>query len=109
MKKQWLLLLTLLFVLLIILFSIANVDNVTFSFLIGKVRMPLILVVIGGILLGALLTGMFSYGRIYKLQRRVRALEQALENGDARSESELVQGHEESAEQSRVARRKRTR
>ncbi|MFX3615965.1 MAG: lipopolysaccharide assembly LapA domain-containing protein [Sporolactobacillus sp.] len=80
MKKQWFLLLTLIFALLIVLFSIANVDNVTFSFLFGKARLPLILVIIGSVLLGALLVGSFTYMKLYRQQRRIRQLEREIRN-----------------------------
>lgn len=114
MKKQWYLLFTLLFILLIILFSIANVDNVTFSFLVGKVRLPLILVIIGGILIGALIVGLFTYGKIYRQQRRIRTLERQLNNRDISPDAENKSVPDEDAaadeavtEDSRYARRRR--
>nr|WP_239529673.1 lipopolysaccharide assembly protein LapA domain-containing protein [Sporolactobacillus spathodeae] len=99
---------------MIILFSIANVDNVTFSFLVGKVRLPLILVIIGGILIGALLVGLFTYGKIYRQQRRIRILERQLNNRDLSTDADNNSVPDEDAvadeavtEDSRYARRRR--
>ncbi|RYL93903.1 DUF1049 domain-containing protein [Sporolactobacillus sp. THM7-4] len=78
MNKQWGILLGLIFTLLIVLFSIANVDNVTFSFLLGQVRLPLILVIIGSVLLGALLISSFAFKRIHQQNREIRNLQRQL-------------------------------
>nr|WP_290443478.1 LapA family protein [Sporolactobacillus kofuensis] len=66
------------FTLIIVLFSIANVDTVRFSYLFGSLRMPLILVIIGSILIGALLIGFFTYSTIYKQRHRISKLEREL-------------------------------
>lgn len=78
MKKQWRILLVLIFTLIIVLFSIANVETVDFSFLFGVVRLPLILVIIGSVLIGAILIGSFTYSAIYKQRRRIKQLEREL-------------------------------
>lgn len=78
MKKQWRILLVLIFTLIIVLFSIANVGTVGFSFLFGVVRLPLILVIIGSVLIGALLIGSFTYSAIYRQRRRIKQLEREL-------------------------------
>ncbi|RYM05253.1 LapA family protein [Sporolactobacillus sp. THM7-7] len=90
MNKQWAILFALLSLLLIVLFSIANVDNVTFSFLIGTVRLPLILVIVGSLLVGAFLVGVFAYTRLYKQSREIRLLRREL--------GRLKQLHPEDAE-----------
>jgi uncharacterized integral membrane protein len=78
MKKQWRILLVLIFTLIIVLFSIANVETVGFSYLFGTVRLPLILVIIGSVLIGALLIGSFTYSAIYKQRHRISKLEREL-------------------------------
>lgn len=94
MKKQWNLLLALIFLLIVVLFSIANVANVTFSYLFGSVRLPLILIILGFFLLGVLLVGSFTYYKIYTQQRRIRQLERDIsrpapaENEKSRSKEE---------------------
>lgn len=87
MKRQWVLLVALVFILIIVLFSIANVDIVTVSFLVGKTRMPLILVMVVSVLFGALIIGSFSYWRIRQLER---ALQQS-ENERKKLQLELQQ------------------
>ncbi|MFT8871495.1 MAG: LapA family protein [Sporolactobacillus sp.] len=82
MRKQWNLLVALVLVLLIVLFSIANVDNVTVSFLFGHVRLPKVVFVIGSFLLGALLVGLFTYAKIYRQQRQIRQLQRELDSAD---------------------------
>ncbi|MFT9818015.1 LapA family protein [Lysinibacillus sp. NPDC056185] len=72
MKKQWNLILTLIVVLIIAVFSVINVDMVTVNYLFGKAEWPLILVIIGSVLLGALLTGLISMMKIYQLQRALK-------------------------------------
>ncbi|WKB36855.1 lipopolysaccharide assembly protein LapA domain-containing protein [Terrilactibacillus sp. S3-3] len=72
MKRQWALLFALVFILIIVLFSIANVDIVTVSFLVGKTRMPLILVIVVSVLFGALIIGSVSYRKMIQLQRALQ-------------------------------------
>ncbi|WP_242268947.1 lipopolysaccharide assembly protein LapA domain-containing protein [Bacillus cereus group sp. BfR-BA-01352] len=45
---------------------------VTVNFLFGKAEWPLILVIIGSVLLGALLAGLISMMNIYQLQRTLK-------------------------------------
>ncbi|MDD9147667.1 MULTISPECIES: LapA family protein [unclassified Sporolactobacillus] len=79
MKKQWSLLFALIFILIVVLFSIGNVGYVTFNFLFGSVRLPLILIILGFFLLGAFLVGLFTYYKIYVQQRRIRKLKRELQ------------------------------
>lgn len=72
MKKQWNLLLALFVVLIIAVFSVINVDPVTVNYLFGKAEWPLILVIIGSVLLGALLVGLIGMMKIYQLQRALK-------------------------------------
>jgi Uncharacterized integral membrane protein len=114
MKKQWNLLLVLIFTLIVVLLSVANVDSVAFNFLIGTARLPLIVVIIGSVLIGVLLTGSFTYLRIYRQQRHIRQLERQLdqvsdlheEQGGKASDEESAAGEEE---ETRTSRRKHSR
>ncbi|MGE8034914.1 LapA family protein [Lysinibacillus sp. NPDC093692] len=72
MKKQWNLILAIIVVLIIAVFSVINVDKVTVNYLFGKAEWPLILVIIGSVLLGALLVGLISMMKIYQLQRALK-------------------------------------
>ncbi|MCL1697274.1 MULTISPECIES: lipopolysaccharide assembly protein LapA domain-containing protein [unclassified Lysinibacillus] len=72
MKRQWNLILAIIVVLIIAIFSVINVDQVTVNYLFGKAEWPLILVIIGSVLLGALLVGLISMMKIYQLQRALK-------------------------------------
>ncbi|KYC91540.1 lipopolysaccharide assembly protein LapA domain-containing protein [Heyndrickxia sporothermodurans] len=75
MKKQWNLLLALIVVLVIAIFSVINVEPVTVNYLFGKADWPLILVIIGSVLLGALLAGLIGMMKIYQLQKALKRAE----------------------------------
>lgn len=94
MKKQWKILLILIFILIIVLFSIANVDSVKFSFLFGNVHLPLILVIIGSVLIGAVLIGLFTYPPIYKQRHQITKLERDLRR--------MIELHPEDSERLKV-------
>ncbi|MBS4207359.1 lipopolysaccharide assembly protein LapA domain-containing protein [Bacillus sp. FJAT-50079] len=72
MKGQWNLILALLIALIIAIFSVINVEPVTVNYLFGKAEWPLILVIIGSVLLGAILVGLISMMRIYQLHRTLK-------------------------------------
>ncbi|MEK5230467.1 lipopolysaccharide assembly protein LapA domain-containing protein [Lysinibacillus sp. FSL K6-0232] len=72
MKKEWNLILTLVVVLIIAAFSVINVDRVTVNYLFGEAEWPLILVIIGSVLLGALLGGLISMLKVYQLQKALK-------------------------------------
>ncbi|RYL94711.1 lipopolysaccharide assembly LapA domain-containing protein [Sporolactobacillus sp. THM19-2] len=111
MKKQWNILLILIFTLIVVLFSIDNVDSVTFSYLFGKADIPLILVIIGSVLIGVLLIGLSTYIKIYKQRRRIVQLERQIQRlaslhpEDAEKLAIKVSGGEEEEEGKRVSRK----
>ncbi|TGA99511.1 DUF1049 domain-containing protein [Sporolactobacillus shoreae] len=78
MRKQWNILMVLIFILVIVLLSISNADSVTISFLFGEASLPKILVIIVSVLIGALLVGSFTYLKIYRQQHRIRQMEKEL-------------------------------
>ncbi|MCM3708599.1 MULTISPECIES: LapA family protein [Cytobacillus] len=74
MKFQWTLLLGILFALIVAVFAVINVDNVTVNYLFGESQWPLILVILGSVLMGGLIVGSVGIVRIYSLQRQVKLL-----------------------------------
>ncbi|KAF0825509.1 lipopolysaccharide assembly LapA domain-containing protein [Cytobacillus firmus] len=74
MKFQWTLLFGFLFALIVAVFAVINVDNVTVNYLFGESRLPLILVILGSVLMGGLIVGSVGFVRIYSLQRQVKIL-----------------------------------
>ncbi|AFC28789.1 hypothetical protein PM3016_1885 [Paenibacillus mucilaginosus 3016] len=88
MKAQWILILTLLFALVTAVFAVINVDPVRVKYVFGERDIPLILVILGSVLLGGLITGFIGLFRQFKLKRQIRLLEKKVaeyESGQAGS------------------------
>ncbi|MDX1771078.1 MAG: lipopolysaccharide assembly protein LapA domain-containing protein [Planococcaceae bacterium] len=75
MKFQWSLLIGLIFAVIIAVFAVVNVETVPVNYVFGNADWPLILVILGSALLGALLSGSVAIFRSFVLQRRVKHLE----------------------------------
>ncbi|MEI4769441.1 lipopolysaccharide assembly protein LapA domain-containing protein [Psychrobacillus sp. FJAT-51614] len=82
MKLQWSLLFGLIFAVIIALFAVNNVERVPVNYVIGTAQWPLILVILGSALLGALLSGSIAIYRSFVLSRKVKNLERELEKKD---------------------------
>jgi lipopolysaccharide assembly protein A len=78
MKGQWSLLLSILFALIVAIFAVINVDEVTVDFLYRTASIPLILVIIGSVLMGGLIVGSVGLYRMFLMQRQIKRLK--LEN-----------------------------
>lgn len=83
MKFQWTLLFGFLFALIVAVFAVINVDNVTVNYLFGESKWPLILVILGSVLMGGLIVGSVGIVRIYSLQRQVKFLKRENEKQKA--------------------------
>lgn len=57
--------------LIVVLFSIQNAQSVTFSFLIGKINIPLALIIISSAIIGALLATFAGIARRYQLLKEI--------------------------------------
>lgn len=75
MKFQWSLLIGLIFAVIVAIFAVVNVDSVPVNYVFGSAEWPLILVILGSALLGALISGSVAIFRSFVLQRRVKQLE----------------------------------
>ncbi|WP_408631574.1 LapA family protein [Metabacillus kandeliae] len=75
MKRQWSIILTIIFALIVAIFAVNNVSSVSVNFLFGQTRWPLILIILGSVLMGGLLLGSTGMFRTYSLKRRVKELE----------------------------------
>ncbi|PIC64606.1 hypothetical protein CSV79_05540 [Sporosarcina sp. P13] len=78
MKFQWTVLLGLVFAVLIAVFAVLNVDSVLVNFLFTTEMIPLVLIILGSALLGALVSGLFAIYKSYRGNRRVKDLEKQL-------------------------------
>lgn len=72
MKVQWALIFGLLFAIVIAAFAIVNIEEVPVNYIFGEAHWPLILVILGSALFGAIASASFSMMRILALQREVK-------------------------------------
>lgn len=86
MKGQWGLVVALVFALIIALFSVVNVDPVKVNYVFGTSDWPLVLVILGSVLMGAILVLGFGMVKYYKLKKELKKLQK--ENAQLRAESE---------------------
>lgn len=91
MKFQWALLLGFLFALIVAVFAVINVDNVTVNYLFGESQWPLILVIISSVMMGGLIVGSVGIVRMYALQRQVKLLKK--ENDKLKAEMDKLEAN----------------
>ncbi|PIC75897.1 hypothetical protein CSV74_14060 [Sporosarcina sp. P19] len=78
MKFQWTVLVGLLFAVLIAVFAVFNVESVPVNYFFGTEMIPLVLIILGSALLGAIISGFFAIYKSYRSGRRVKELEKKL-------------------------------
>ncbi|MHC9532788.1 LapA family protein [Dellaglioa sp. BT-FLS60] len=78
MKKQWRTIIVLLIMIVIALFSILNVKEVSINFWFAQVRMPMILILLFSIFAGALLIGILTTSTTMMLKKENKELSQQL-------------------------------
>jgi putative membrane protein len=74
MRGQWSLIIGLIVAILIAVFAVINVDAVRVNYLFGHAEWPLILVILGSVLMGAIVAGTVGMLRIYQLQAEIKRL-----------------------------------
>lgn len=79
MKTQSALLLVILFALIVAVFAVINVDPVTVNYLFGESEWPLVLVIIVSVLMGGVISGLFSLFRTLSLKRQNQVLVHQIE------------------------------
>ncbi|WP_240376467.1 LapA family protein [Bacillus piscicola] len=86
--------------LIIAIFAVINVDAVTVNYLFGTAEWPLILVILGSVVMGAVIVGSFGMVRTYRLKREVRQWKkqaEAVQSAD--SEKERTVGNPQSQQE----------
>ncbi|MBL3646316.1 MULTISPECIES: LapA family protein [Bacillus] len=83
MNKQWTIIFALIFTLIVAIFAVINVRSVEVDYLFGRSEWPLILVILGSVLMGALIVFSAGVFQVMKLKREIKAL---------RKEKKTVQG-----------------
>ncbi|MCI3927652.1 LapA family protein [Paenibacillus sp. TRM 82003] len=79
MKQQWMYISALVFALIIAIFSVVNVAPVPVDYVFGTAMFPLIMVILGSALAGAIVSGLFAVIRMVRLNRQIRMLKRELE------------------------------
>lgn len=72
MKNPWRLILFLLIALLVAIFAVLNVAKVTVHFGFAIVQWPLIVIILGALLLGAVLTALLATSTQFSLRRQLK-------------------------------------
>ena len=78
MKKQGRLILVIVLLLIVVIFSWHNVRNVTVSFGFTKVTMPLVILLVLAILIGAIIAASLSVSTIMSQKKKINELEKSL-------------------------------
>ncbi|OCS88464.1 LapA family protein [Caryophanon tenue] len=89
MKIQWALILGLIFAIIIALFAMVNIEDVPVNYMFGEAYWPLILVILGSALIGAIISASFSLVRIFSLQREAKQLRKQLDQKEPELQQEL--------------------
>ncbi len=79
MKNQWRVIIGLILVLLVVVFAVLNNQIVPVNFGFAKITGPLILIILGSAILGALIGLLASTTTIWNQKKTVRALQKELE------------------------------
>lgn len=74
MNKQWTIIFALIFTLIVAIFAVINVRAVEVDYLFGTSEWPLILVILGSVLMGALIVFSVGIFQIMKLKREIKTL-----------------------------------
>ena len=88
MKNQWRVIVGILLILVIVLFAVANNMTVPINFGFTTIQSPLILVIIGSALLGALILLLVSTSAMFRQKKELKQLRKEL--SDYRSNNEKV-------------------
>ncbi|WP_042475099.1 LapA family protein [Bacillus ndiopicus] len=86
MKTQWTLLIGLVFAIIIAVFAVVNVDPVPVNYMFGEAHWPLILVILGSALIGAVISASFVFFNLFSKTRQIKHLTKDLEQRDRQME-----------------------
>ena len=98
MKNQWTLLIGLVFAIIIAIFAVVNVDQVPVNYIFGEAYWPLILVILGSALIGAVISASFVFFNLFSKTRQIKHLTKDVEQRDQQIEQltkDVAQKNEE--------------
>lgn len=94
MKNQWRVIVGILLILVIVLFAVANNMTVPINFGFTTIQSPLILVIIGSALLGALILLLVSTSAMFRQKKELKQLRKELSNYRSNNEKVLQEQRE---------------
>lgn len=103
MKMQWTFVVGLLFALIIAIFATVNVERVPVDYVFGEAYWPLILVILGSVLVGFIISFCFSAFRMFNSERKIKMIRKELDNARTiinEKDSELLRLKEQLSERS---------
>ena len=80
MKIQWTLVVGLIFAIIIAIFATVNVDSVPVNYIFGEANWPLILVILGSVLIGFIISFCFSAFRMLGSKRQTKLVKKELDD-----------------------------
>ncbi|WP_349407993.1 lipopolysaccharide assembly LapA domain-containing protein [Pseudalkalibacillus sp. SCS-8] len=87
MRREWSYILVLLFAIIVAVFAVINVEAVEVDYLFGTAQWPLVLVILGSALIGALSIGIAGSVRFMAMRKELRSLRKENEQYKAGFES----------------------
>ncbi|WP_226667242.1 lipopolysaccharide assembly LapA domain-containing protein [Metabacillus litoralis] len=75
MKRQWSIVVAIIFALIIAIFAVINVEPVKVDYLFGTSEWPLILIILGSVLMGGFIIASAGVVRILSIQRKLKITE----------------------------------
>lgn len=91
LKTQWKVILGFLLVLIIVIFAVLNNQEVPVNFGFSKIYGPLILVIIGSAIIGALVVFLTSSTTMFQQKRQVKQLQSQIEEFETNNQEKLAE------------------
>lgn len=85
MKRQWSTVLVIALMLLVVIFSVLNVDPVAINFGFTTLAIPLVLVIIGTLLIGVVIAVIWSTSLVIREKNQQKKLQKKLDHSDAKA------------------------
>ncbi|MGE7366582.1 lipopolysaccharide assembly protein LapA domain-containing protein [Desemzia incerta] len=95
MKRQWTTIIALVLVILIAAFAVMNTELVPVNFAFTVASWPLIMVILGSLLIGALIAVLISTGTIMHDRKEIKQLKKEIEASKSKQQEEISQIHKE--------------
>ncbi|WP_438713755.1 LapA family protein [Enterococcus sp. AZ109] len=91
MKRQWKVILGFILVLIIVIFAVLNNQEVPVNFGFSKIFSPLILIIIGSAIIGALVVFLTSSATMFQQKRQVKQLQKQIEDFENSNQEKLAE------------------